>query len=102
MIVRAIFWIAVVAVLMPREPDLGLGRPGVSASTPGALLSKLTSMIEPAQAAEAATTCKGDPIACVAVNSMAVKVPDFAASGLASVKAQIEEARREREGRHHG
>ena len=28
MIFRAIFWIAVVALLMPHEPDLGLGRPG--------------------------------------------------------------------------
>jgi hypothetical protein len=27
MILRAIFWIGVVAVLMPHEPDLGLGRP---------------------------------------------------------------------------
>jgi hypothetical protein len=99
MIVRALFWIAVVAVLMPREPDLGLGRPGVTASAPEALLSKLTSLIEPAQAA---TPCQSDPIACVAANSMSVKVPDFAASGLASVKAQIEEARREREAHRHG
>jgi len=30
MLFRAIFWIGVVAVLMPREPDLGLGRPGAS------------------------------------------------------------------------
>lgn len=99
MIMRAIFWIAVVAVLMPREPDLGLGRPGVNASTPSALLSKLTSMIEPTQAAEAVTVCKSDPIACVAATNMSVKVPDFAASGLAGVKAQFEEARREREAR---
>jgi len=28
MLFRALFWIAVVAVLMPREPDLGLGKPG--------------------------------------------------------------------------
>jgi hypothetical protein len=27
MILRALFWISVVAILMPREPDLGLGRP---------------------------------------------------------------------------
>jgi hypothetical protein len=102
MIVRALFWIAVVAVLMPREPDLGLGRPGATASAPEALLSRLASLVEPAQAAQAATPCRSDPIACIAANNVSLKVPDFAASGLASVKAQLEEARREREARHHG
>lgn len=28
MILRALFWISLVAILMPHEPDLGLGRPG--------------------------------------------------------------------------
>lgn len=28
MVLRALFWISVVALLMPHEPDLGLGRPG--------------------------------------------------------------------------
>ena len=28
MILRAIFWLGLVAVLMPHEPDLGFGRPG--------------------------------------------------------------------------
>jgi hypothetical protein len=102
MILRAIFWIAVVAVLMPREPDLGLGRPGVNASSPSAVLAKLTSLIEPAQAAEYDTACKSDPIACVAANTISVKVPDFAAGGLAGVKAQIEEAKRERAAHRHG
>ena len=32
MLFRAIFWIAVVAIFMPREPDLGLGRPDASHS----------------------------------------------------------------------
>lgn len=100
MIMRAMFWIAVVAVLMPREPDLGLGRPGAN-SAPSALLSKLTSMIEPTLSANA-STCQSDPIACVATNNVAVKVPDFAAGGLAGVKAQIEEAKREREAKRHG
>jgi len=27
-LLRAAFWLAAVAVLMPREPDLGLGAPG--------------------------------------------------------------------------
>jgi hypothetical protein len=28
MIIRAIFWIGLIAFLMPHEPDLGYGRPG--------------------------------------------------------------------------
>jgi hypothetical protein len=37
MIIRAIFWIALVAFLMPHEPDLGFGRPGAHATkAPGA------------------------------------------------------------------
>lgn len=28
MIIRAIFWIGLVLFLVPREPDLGFGRPG--------------------------------------------------------------------------
>jgi hypothetical protein len=32
MILRAIFWIGLVAFLMPREPDLGFGPPGAQAN----------------------------------------------------------------------
>ena len=31
MVLRALFWITVVAVLTPHEPNLGLGRPSMSA-----------------------------------------------------------------------
>ncbi len=34
MIFRAAFWIAVVAVFMPHEPDLGYGRPGLTGLAP--------------------------------------------------------------------
>lgn len=34
MIFRALFWIAVVAVFIPREPDLGYGPPGAIALPP--------------------------------------------------------------------
>jgi hypothetical protein len=36
MILRAAFFIGLVAFLMPREPDLGLGRPGASITLPSA------------------------------------------------------------------
>jgi hypothetical protein len=34
MIFRAVFWIGLVSLLMPHEPDLGLGRPGAGTSLP--------------------------------------------------------------------
>jgi hypothetical protein len=34
MLFRAIFWIGLVAFLMPHEPDLGFGRPGSHANPP--------------------------------------------------------------------
>jgi hypothetical protein len=55
-------------------------------------------MIEPRQPA-----CQDNELACVAASGMAAKVtvPDFARSGLAEVKAEFEQARREREARRH-
>jgi hypothetical protein len=91
MIFRAIFWIAVVAILMPREPDLGLGRPGVTSSLPGSIFSKLTSLIEPGS-----TDCKDREMACIAASGAASQLQNTAFQSLAQVKAEIEEARRER------
>jgi len=34
MIFRAIFWLGLVSLLTPHEPDLGLGRPGAGISLP--------------------------------------------------------------------
>jgi hypothetical protein len=34
MILRAAFWIAVVAVFIPREPDVGFGRPAMPSIVP--------------------------------------------------------------------
>jgi hypothetical protein len=38
MIFRAIFWIGLVSLLMPHEPDLGYGRPGAAAGGIGSLI----------------------------------------------------------------
>lgn len=91
MIFRAIFWIAVVAILMPREPDLGLGRPGVSATLPGSIFSKLTALVEPGS-----TDCKDREMACIAASGAATQLQNTAFQSLAQVKAEIEEAKRER------
>jgi hypothetical protein len=91
MIFRAVFWIAVVAILMPREPDLGLGRPGTTASLPGALVSGLTALVAPGS-----TNCKDREMACIAASGAAGELQHTAFRSLAEVKAEIEEARRER------
>ena len=92
MIFRAVFWIAVVAILMPREPDLGLGRPGTAASLPGAIFSRLTELVEPGTA-----NCKDREMACIAASGAASQLQHTAFRSLAEVKAEIEEAKRERE-----
>ena len=93
MIFRAIFWIAVVAILMPREPDLGLGRPGATATTSlsGAIFSELYSLFEPGSA-----NCKNHEMACIAASGAASQLQHTAFRSLAEVKAEIEEAKRER------
>ena len=92
MIFRAIFWIAVVAILMPREPDLGLGRPGVAASLPGTIVSRLTALVEPGSA-----DCKDREMACIAASGAASQLQNATFRSLAEVKAEIEEAKRERQ-----
>jgi hypothetical protein len=39
MIFRAMFWIGLVSLLAPHEPDLGLGRPGAGISLPATVKS---------------------------------------------------------------
>jgi hypothetical protein len=39
MIFRAVFWIGLVSLLAPHEPDLGLGRPGAGISLPDTVKS---------------------------------------------------------------
>jgi hypothetical protein len=93
MIFRAVFWIAVVAILMPREPDLGLGRPGMSsAALPGSILSAITHLVEPGSA-----NCKDREMQCIAASGAANELQHQAFRSLADVKAEIEEAKRERE-----
>jgi hypothetical protein len=78
MILRAIFWISVVAVLMPREPDLGLGRP--SATAPAARDLQASSQID----------CKAYAKACTTAFSLLDTFQSVAVRGLADVKADIE------------
>lgn len=91
MILRALFWITVVGVLMPHEPDLGLGRPGTASSLPVPLSHWLgDTMAAPERACTAHEQgCKAALDAIDALQSAALR-------GLAEVKAEIEESQRQR------
>jgi hypothetical protein len=95
MIFRAVFWIGLVSLLAPHEPDLGLGRPDA-----GTVLSSSPAMVQPAanglsrSAKDCGLTCAGAMLSVFHLNSNAALI-----QGLSGVKAQIEEARRERTAR---
>jgi hypothetical protein len=91
MLFRALFWIAVVSVFMPHEPDLGLGRPNVHASlfqSVGGWVSERT--------APAKSGCDDGAAECRARWSFLDAFQSVAVRNLAQVKADIEEQERGR------
>jgi hypothetical protein len=110
MIFKAIFCVAVAAMLIPHEPDLGFGRPGaqtsllqsatswVSGSLSGA--SSATGSSSAASVASAPNSiCKDHAAACVAALGVLDSVQSVTVRGLAQVKADIEEQERARASR---
>jgi len=92
MIFRAVFWIGLVSLLAPHEPDLGLGRPGVDAvlsSSPASVQAVATGSLR--NGADCGLPCTGTPLSVFHLNRN-----DELIKGLADVKAQIEQARRDR------
>lgn len=93
MIFRAVFWIGLVSLLTPHEPDLGLGRPGAGTSLPS-----------PATVLSAATGLSRTEQACGSACAGGLGLARFfhlngdtgLAAGLADVKAQIEADQRMR------
>lgn len=110
MIFKAIFCVAVAAMLIPHEPDLGFGRPGAQGSS---LLQSASSWMSGSLSAQAASAapgsasaanvasapgsiCKDHAAACVAALGVLDSVQSVTVHGLAQVKADIEEQERER------
>lgn len=90
MILRAIFWIALVSVLMPHEPDLGFGRPHLGISLP----ARLGDLAKEASAAPA-QACDGRSAACMAGIALLDSFQAVTVRSLAQVKADIEQDRRD-------
>ena len=86
MILRAVFWIAVVSFFMPREPDLGLGRPGSAQDGIGGLMARV-------EAAEPAKACEGHETACSTGFSLLSAFQGVAVRSLDAVKADIEQSK---------
>jgi hypothetical protein len=83
MVLRAAFWIVLVSLLMPREPDLGLGRPGSHG-----LATDTLSMVT--QAPHAFSFCEDKQVICAFAINMLASVRADAVRNLARVKAEIE------------
>jgi len=92
MIFRAVFWIGLVSLLAPHEPDLGLGRPGagtVPSSSPATVQAAATGLSR--SGTDCGLPCAGTLLSVFHLNSNGELV-----KGLADIKAQIEQAQRER------
>ena len=87
MLLRAVFWIGLVSLLMPHEPNLGFGRPhfGPSPAT-SAWIDR----------ASPENICKGREAACGSGLSFLESFQAVAIRSLAQVKAEIEASQHER------
>jgi hypothetical protein len=84
MILRALFWIAVVSFFMPREPDLGYGHPGQQAGIAG--------LVQSAQA----RACGSESGLCEAGVTALSAFQGVAVNSLDQVKADIDASRQKR------
>ena len=91
MLFRAMFWVTMVAVFTPHEPDLGLGRP---VSSSAALVAQTREALTGGAASLARSNC-GEPSAACAASAGFLDSFKFAATrSLAEVKAEMEQAPR--------
>jgi len=101
MILRALFWIAVVAIFMPHEPDLGFGRPGAAAidSSPLSRISRpIAGALDGTNAVRGVIpmqACADHAQTCGQVLAAVDQVQDFLVSSLANVKAELDARKRD-------
>ena len=93
MIFRAVFWIGLVSLLAPHEPDLGLGRPGAGTlqPSPATIMSSAASGLS-RQATDCGSQCAGGLgfLSLLHIDNAGIT------AGLMNVKAQIDADRKAR------
>lgn len=98
MIFRAIFWIGLVALLMPHEPDLGFGRPASAldaaggGNVGGAVADWAQAKLDP-NLSDPANLCRYNRDACSAGASLIENFREAALKSLQQVKADIRSAK---------
>jgi hypothetical protein len=97
MIFRAVFWIGLVSLLTPHEPDLGLGHPGAGTlqHSPSTLLSPVRNGLS-RTGMDCGSACAGG---LGLLNIFHLGDSASVTAGLADVKAQIEADQRARAAR---
>jgi len=94
MIFRAIFWIGLVALLMPHEPDLGFGRPdGLNAGIPSEVAAWTKTAVQPGLE-DPASLCRYNAHACATSLSLLDNFKEMTVHSLSQVRADIEQSRR--------
>src|SRR5690242_8337002 len=94
MLSRAVFWIGLISLMMPHEPDLGFGRPGAApVTTAGVQPSALTSLIQSSSVQDA---CANHAVACAGGLSILDRFQSMAMRSLDEVRADIEAHRAKR------
>ena len=93
MIFRAVFWIGLVSLLTPHEPDLGLGRPGAGTlqTSPAMIQSAATGLSR--SGPDCGSACAGG---LGLLKIFHLSTDSSVTAGLADVKAQIEADQRAR------
>ena len=96
MIFRAIFWVGLVALLMPHQPDIGLGRPGAgTAHSVSAASPATTRSVHAATGiARVDEACDGNREACAGSLAFLDNFQDAAVKGLQNVRTDIENYRK--------
>jgi hypothetical protein len=91
MIFRAVFWIGLVALLMPREPDLGFGRPDSVGAPVGSEIAQWAATNVKPELSDPKSLCRYNADACSAGLSVLDGVRSAAVKSLSAVKADIEQ-----------
>ena len=97
MIFRAIFWIGLVAVLMPREPDLGLGRPAALDMPGDSGVAEWGKAYLARGANDPESVCRLNAKACAGAATLLGQFRSATLSRLAEVKADIEASDKRRD-----